>query len=119
MLLLLLNWVLMAGALLLVDNLLPGMRLDGYMTAIVATLVLSLVNHLVKPVLGLLTIPITLLTFGLFLLVINAWMLWLTSGLVPGFEIDNFWTAFWGSILLSIVSSVVLSFVPKDRAKQI
>jgi putative membrane protein len=82
----------------------PGIALRGWAAALVAGLVLGIINAIARPVLVLLTLPLTLLTFGLFLLVLNAVCLWLTSVFVPGFEVVGFSAAFLGALLVSAVS---------------
>lgn len=91
-------------ALLITAYILPGMSINGLFAGFVAALILGIVNIFVKPLFIILTLPLTLLTMGLFLLVINGLMLWLAAGIVPGFVIVGFWTAVFGSILLSIVT---------------
>lgn len=89
----------------------PGIRLDGLGSALVAGLLLGLVNAIVRPVLVVLTFPITLLTLGLFLLVLNAFCLWLVSVFVSGFRVAGFWPAFWGALLVSIVSWALTALI--------
>jgi putative membrane protein len=89
----------------------PGIRLDGLASALVAGLLLGLVNAIVRPVLVVLTFPITLLTLGLFLLVLNAFCLWLVSVFVSGFRVAGFWPAFWGALLVSLVSWVLTALI--------
>lgn len=98
-------------ALLLAAHVVPGIRLDGLASALVAGLLLGLVNAIVRPVLVVLTLPITLLTLGLFLLVLNAFCVWLVSVFVSGFHVDGFWPAFWGALLVSIVSWVLTALI--------
>lgn len=81
-----------------------GIYLDGIIVAIVVAVVLSIVNILVKPLLVLMTLPVTVITLGFFLLVINALMILLTAWLVPGFEVENFWWALLFSIVLAIIN---------------
>ena len=107
MMLLLLRWVLNAAALLLVAYLYPGVVLQSFTAALIAALVLGLLNTLVRPVLLLLTLPVTVLTLGLFLFVINALMFWLVANLVQGFQVTGFWAAMLGSILYSLFTTVV------------
>jgi putative membrane protein len=90
-------------------NIIPGVHIDTYWTAIVAAIVLSLLNFFVKPVFIILTLPITIFTLGLFLLVINTLIILLDSKLVHGFRVDGFWPAFWFALALSIISSLVFS----------
>ncbi|MGH7414300.1 MAG: phage holin family protein [Candidatus Rokuibacteriota bacterium] len=103
-------------ALLLAANVVPGIRLDGLTSALLAGLLLGLVNAIVRPILVLLTFPITLVTLGLFLLVLNAFCLWLVSVFVSGFHVTGFWPAFWGALLVSIVSWILTSLI-SDRGR--
>jgi putative membrane protein len=100
-----------AAAIYLAASLVPGIELRDLTAAVLAGLVLGLVNAIVRPVLVVLTFPLTLLTLGLFLFVLNAACLWLASGLVPGFEIRGFGAAFLGALIVSVVSWVVTAFV--------
>lgn len=86
---------------------LPGVHLADFSTAIIVAFVLALLNAILKPILVFLTIPITIFTFGLFLLVINAGMIMLTSHLINGFEVNGFWYALLFSIVLSVISSLL------------
>ena len=90
--------------------LLPGVSIDKFTTAIIVAVVLSLLNMYIKPVLIFFTIPITIFTFGIFLLFINAFIILLTSNLVYGFKVISFGQAFWFSILVSITSSILEGF---------
>lgn len=94
-------------AVMVVEWLLPGVSVDNVMIAFLFALVLALLNVLIKPLLVLLTLPITVLTLGLFLLVINALMILLAAEIVPGFAIDGFWWAVLFSIILSVTVSVL------------
>ena len=100
---LLLYFLVMAAAMLGISKLLPGFEVNGWGPAIIAAIVLALVNAIVKPVLFVLTLPFTIVTLGLFLFVLNAFMVWLTSALVPGFKVHGFGTALLASLLLSLV----------------
>ncbi len=105
-----------AVAILLVAYLAPGvLSADGVMSAVAAAFVLGLVNTLVKPLIVLLTLPVTMLTLGLFLLVINGLMLWIVSVVVTGFHVNGAFGAIAGAVLLSLVSWVLSWFVPGDR----
>jgi len=96
------------AAMLLIAYLLPTViRVDGAWAAFVAALLLGIVNAIIRPILILLTLPLTLMTLGLFLLVINGLMLWLVAALVEGFHVNGFWGAVFGSILISLVSWVL------------
>ncbi|MHB8975030.1 MAG: phage holin family protein [Pirellulaceae bacterium] len=92
------------AALFIVEYLVPGFRLAGFTTAVVAAIVIGIVNTLIRPILQLIALPISILTFGVAAFLINVFLLWLSSRLVPGFEIVNFWTAIVASVVLSLVS---------------
>lgn len=96
-----------AGALLAIAYLVPGFHVDGLWTAVLSSLVLGIVNTVLRPLLQIISFPVTVLTLGLFSIVINALMLWLASALVPGFAIDTFWVAALGAIILWLVSAAV------------
>jgi putative membrane protein len=102
-----LRWVVNAVLLLLIPYIVPGIEMKNFGTALVAALVLAFVNALIKPILILLTLPINLLTLGLFILVINALMFWLVSAIVKGFYISGFWPAFFAALVFSIFSLVL------------
>ena len=104
---LILNWLLSALAVWIVSRFVPGIYVNGPMAALIAALVIGLINATIGFVLKILTFPLTILTLGLFWFVINALMLELASALVPGFEVRGFFAAFVGAIVLSIVSSVL------------
>jgi len=98
----------------LLSNFMGGVAVDSFATSIVVAIVLGLLNLFVKPILILFTLPVTILTFGLFLLVINAVIIMLCNKLVDGFSVVNFWYAFLFSVLLSISQTLVFSF-SKER----
>ena len=103
-----------ALAVVIAAYILPGVRVDGGLTAIIVAAVLSLLNAFIKPLLIILTIPITVVTLGLFLLVINALMILLVDKLVDGFEVDGFWYALLFSIVLTIVVSLLNNLVREE-----
>jgi putative membrane protein len=99
-------------AIMIIAYLLPRMIVvDSWLAALVAAFVLGVVNTLIRPVLVLLTLPLTLVTFGLFLLVINGLLLWLVSAIVRGFHVHGFWGAVVGSLLISIVSWILSGII--------
>jgi putative membrane protein len=100
----LINWILSALAVWVVSRLISGFHITSIPAALIAALVIGLVNATLGALLKLITLPLTILTLGLFWLVINALMLELASAIVPGFRIDNFFAAFWGAIVLSLVN---------------
>ncbi|TAK03896.1 phage holin family protein [Patescibacteria group bacterium] len=101
---LILRWILNALALIVIANVVPGFGVDGFYAALVAALVLGLVNALIRPLLFILTLPVTVLTLGAFAFVINALMIWLTSTIVKGFHVSGFLPAFMAAFLLWVVS---------------
>ena len=107
----LLHWAITAFGLWVASHVFKGLRFDRGSTLLVAALLLGLANAVVRPLLVMLTLPLTLLTFGLFLLVINALVLMLVAKLVRGFHLDGFWTAFWASLFMSLLSLVLGAFV--------
>lgn len=100
----LLRLFLNALGVILVSSLVPGISVDGFFTAFLTAFVIGLINAVIRPVLVLLSLPITILTLGLFTLVINALMFWLASALVPGFQVAGFGAAFFGAIVFWIIS---------------
>lgn len=108
--------VTMTLAVIITDWLLPGIHVSGVPAAIIISLVLSILNLLVKPLLIFLTLPITVFTFGIFLFVINALIVLIAAWLVPGFQVDGFWWALAFSIILSISSSVLEALGSKSQA---
>ena len=103
----LVRWFLLAAALLLVAHLYPGVSVASFGSALIAALVLGLFNTLVRPLLVLLTLPVTLLTLGLFLFVINALMFWSAAGVLDGFNVTGFSAALIGSLLYSLCGMVI------------
>ncbi len=96
-----------AVAVMVTAYILPGIVVESFWAAVVTAVVLSLVNILLKPLLVILTLPATIMTLGLFLLVINALMLLLVGAIVPGFGVDTFWWALIGSVIISLISSLL------------
>jgi putative membrane protein len=94
-------------AVFLAAQLVPGIEVTGFGTALLAALILGIVNTFIRPVLVFFTLPISFLTLGLFILVINALLFWLVGGLVSGFEVSGFLSAFFGAIIVSIISWVL------------
>ena len=99
--------ILWAVSVLIVQYILPGVEVDGFFTAFVVAALLTLLNLTIKPILIFLTIPITILTLGLFLLAINAILILLAAEIIPGFSVDGFWWALLFSLILSIVNSLL------------
>jgi putative membrane protein len=101
------RWLLLAAALLLVAHLYPGVQVASFTSALIAALVLGLFNTLVRPLLVLLTLPVTLITLGLFLFVINALMFWAAASVLQGFAVTGFVAALIGSLLYSLCAMVI------------
>ncbi len=115
MLRLLVKWILSAVLLLVVAHFVPGFTVTNLTAALIAAVVIGLVNGTLGVFLKIVTLPLTFLTFGIFLLVINALMLMVASAIVPGFHVAGFLPAFWGGILLSILHLLVHWLMPKKR----
>lgn len=101
------RWLLLAAALLLVAYLYPGVQVTSFGAAMIAALVLGLLNTVVRPLLVLLTLPVTVLTLGLFLFVINALMFWAAANMLEGFSVNGFAAALIGSVLYSLAGIVI------------
>jgi len=112
---LLLRWLLNALALLAVAYLYPGVRVESFFSAAVAALALGLANALIRPILVVLTLPVTIITLGLFLFVINAALFWLVAQVIKGFYVQGFLAALVGSILYSLITLVVSWVVSGSR----
>jgi putative membrane protein len=97
-------WTLNSLALIAVANFVPGIHVDGFMAAFIAAIVLGLVNALVRPIFVVLTLPVTLITLGLFIFVINGLMFWFAGSILKGFVVDTFWHGVLGAVLYSIFS---------------
>jgi putative membrane protein len=108
---LLLTWFINAIALFALPYLMTSIKVDSIGTALIAALILGLINTLIRPILVLLTLPVTFLTLGLFIFVINALLFWAASEIVGGFQVAGFWSAFGGAILYSIISWILSSLL--------
>ena len=103
-------------ALLIITYLIPSIHIRSFGTALIVAVVLGLINTILRPVLILLTLPVTIVTLGLFILVVNALCFWLCASLLKGFEVSGFWSAFFGSILYSIVSWLLSALIFGNRS---
>lgn len=110
---LILVWLLNALALLAVAHFLPGVHVASFGAAMIAAAVIGLINMLLRPILVILTLPVTLLTLGLFILIINGLLFYLAGSILQGFQVDTFGTAVIGAILYSIVSWVLSLLIPR------
>ena len=114
----LLHWAITALSLWVASLLFQGIKFADTGSLVIAALLLGFANAIVKPLLIVLTLPLTLLTFGLFLLVINALMILGVAWLVKGFKVSSFWTAFFASIFISVLSVAIEAFVPSGSPAQ-
>lgn len=112
---LLLNWLINAAALYVAATLIPGVMVEGTGALLLAALVIGLVNAVIRPILVFLTLPITVLTLGLFYFVLNGLMLYLAAALTPGFELAGLWSAILGALVVSIVATILHLFVKPDK----
>lgn len=108
------HWIVSALAILVTAYLLPGVQVDGLTAALVLAVVLGAINAILRPILVILTLPITILTLGLFVLIINGLLIMLAASIVPGFAVASFWWAFLFGIVLAIVSSVLQMFEKEE-----
>jgi putative membrane protein len=108
---LLIHWLISAASLIVVAYLFPGIELLGLGSALIAPIVIGLINATIGLIVKIITLPITLVTLGLFWLVINALMLMLAAYFVPGFIVAGFWSAFFGAIVMSVVSTILKSLI--------
>ena len=112
---LIIKLLLTAFAVVLLAKILPGIFVEGFGSAIIVAVVIALLRLLIKPILVLLTLPITIITFGLFLLVINAAIILLAGYFVEGFTVTSFWWGLLFSLLLSLFQSILFSILPEDK----
>ncbi|MEO5722588.1 MAG: phage holin family protein [Chthoniobacterales bacterium] len=104
------RWIITTVAIFIAARLIPGISLSGTGAGIGAALLLGILNAFIRPILLLLSVPLILVTLGLFILVINALLLWWVPTFVPGFSVDTFGSAFWGAIIVSLVSWMLSAF---------
>ena len=114
---LLLVWLINAAALLAVPYLMPSISVDTFGSALIAALVLGLVNTILRPILVLLTLPVTVVTLGLFVLVINGLLFWMVANFVSGFHVEGFWSGVFGAIVYSVISWLLSAVLLGDRSK--
>jgi putative membrane protein len=118
MLKLLAQWLLYAFALMVVSNLVPGFYIQGLGSALIAALVIGLLNATLGYFLKVVTLPISILTLGLFLLVINGLMILLASKLVHGFRVIGFWPAFWGAVVMALLGMLIQVVTDGNRRRR-
>ena len=111
------RWIINALALMLVAYILPNIELEGFYIALVTALILGLINAVIRPFLLLITLPINILTLGLFTFVLNALLFWFVASFIDGFEVAGFWAAFFGALIFSIISAIATNLIigPRER----
>jgi putative membrane protein len=110
---LMITWLVNAVALFALPYIFRSIHVESFAAALIAALVLGLINALIRPILVLLTLPVTLLTLGLFIFVINGLLFWFVGSFISGFSVDGFWTAVFGAIVYSIISWALSSLILK------
>jgi putative membrane protein len=110
----LIRWLATTGAIVATSYLLDGIHVSGFFSAVFAAAMLGILNAFFRPIALLLTLPINILSLGLFTFIINALMLKLASGVIPGFDVYGFWTAIFGSLLISLISWLLNSFISEQ-----
>jgi putative membrane protein len=114
------RWLVLTAAIMVAAYLMDGIQVSGFFSALFAAAILGILNAFFRPILILLTLPINILSLGLFIFIINAVLLLMVSGVIPGFVIQGFWSAIFGSLLISIVSGLLSSFInDKGQVEQI
>ena len=109
----LLRWLVLTCAIMAASYVMDGIHVSDFSSALFAAAILGILNAIFRPILIILTLPINILTFGLFTFVINALMLMMASGVISGFDVHGFWSAVFGSLIISVVSWILNSFVNK------
>ena len=110
-----LRTIIFIGAVYLASRIVSGISFDGWQALILMGVLLTLAHILIKPIIKIITLPITLLTFGLFSLVINAGLFWFAGSMISGFFVTTFIAAFWGSLLVSVVNGVLSKFIDTEE----
>jgi len=108
---LILRWLISTASIMLASYLVNGIRVSGFFSALLAAVALGILNAVLRPILIILTLPLTILTMGLFIFIINALMLVMASGIIPGFVVQGFWPAMFGSLIISIINWVLSMFI--------
>jgi putative membrane protein len=111
------RWLISTVAVLLAAHVLPGISYDRWSDVVIAALLLGILNSILRPLLLLLALPLLLLTLGLFTLIINAGMLYLVHLLLPGFHVEGFWSAFFGALIISVVTVVLNTLTGGGQAR--
>jgi len=110
-----LKWIGYALAVMFIAWLIPGITVSGIWSALLVAVVLGLINTLIKPILMFISLPLNFLTFGLFTLLINGALMLLAGAITPGFQINGFWSAFWGALVLSLIATIINMITKKPE----
>ena len=110
------RWIILAAAITIASYLLQGVKVSGVLPALEAAALLGILNAVLRPILIILTLPINILSFGLFTFIINAFLLKIVSVVIPGFDVQGFWTAIWGSLIITLVNWLLHAFI-NDRGR--
>lgn len=105
------RWILNALALFAVGKIIPGISVAGFGTALILVVVFGIINVTIRPLLIILTLPINIITLGLFSLVINGLLFWFVAGIIKGFQVESFWAAFLGALLYALVTSLINKYL--------
>jgi len=114
---LILRLIFNALGLILISNFIPGITVTGFYPALIAAVILGILNLVIKPILLILTLPITILTLGLFAFVINGLLFWFSASFIDGFAVSGFIPALIGSVLMSIISTIGNKWITQDSTK--
>jgi putative membrane protein len=112
------RWLVLTGSIMAASYLMDGIHVDGFFSAFFAAAILGILNTLLRPLLFILTLPINILTLGLFTFVLNAFVLMMVSGVISGFMVYGFWSAVFGSLLISLVGWILTSFIANQGTTQ-
>jgi len=113
---LLIHWLINALALFALPYVFRSISVDSFTTALIVAVVLGLINTLIRPLLVILTLPVTILTLGLFIFVINGLLFWAVGSFMPGFKVDGFWAGVFGAIVYSLISWALSALIPKKTS---
>lgn len=114
----LLRWLILTAAILAAAYLLDGIKVSDFLSAFLAAAVLGILNAFLRPILILLTLPLNILSLGLFTFIINAFLLKLASGVITGFEVHGFWTALFGALIITLVSALLNALIGNDPGRR-
>jgi len=107
------RWLILTAAIMFASYLIEGIKVDGFSSALLAAAILGMLNAFLRPILIILTLPINIMSLGLFTFVINALLLMMASGVISGFVVQGFWSAIFGSLIISIVNGILGSWISK------